>query len=271
VKELVEWKKLDELEQFVMSETGSLYLGTSGLVLPYRNRQDYPPELEGQSRIAVYGKFFNSIEVNSIFYKLPRTATVAQWAGSVGKDFRFTFKLWKQITHSPGLNFSEPDLDQYFKVIDGAGEKRGSILVQFPASVKPPLFKKVDSLLANLQERNLGQWAIAVEFRSSLWYTGQTYDMLNAYNAAIVFHDKSDSESPQPELDASNVYLRFHGPGGNYKGSYDQGLLYEYAGYVAEWLAAGKTVYVYFNNTMGAALDNLRTLERFLKEDFSNE
>ena len=245
-----------------------LYLGTSGMVLPYKNSQAYPAAFEGWSRLRVYGTLFNSIEINSIFYKLPRAATVAQWSSSVGEDFRFTFKLWKQITHNKGLHFEESDIEKYFEVIDGARDKRGCILVQFPGSVKQALVERVDSLLSSMHQANRSNWPIAVEFRHNSWYTEETYELLNAYDAALVFHDKAGSASPQPAPDAAHVYLRFHGPGGNYKGSYDQGLLFEYAGYISEWLNDGKTVYVYFNNTMGAALENLRTLEKFLKEEF---
>lgn len=254
----------------MMHMNGSLYLGTSGLVLPYKNRQAYPLEFEGKSRLSVYGTLFNSIEINSIFYKLPRLATVEQWSSSVGEDFRFTFKLWKQISHSPALNFDAADLEKYFQVIAGAEQNRGCILVQFPPSVKVPLFNNVASLLSNMQELNENNWPVAVEFRSPAWYSERTYELLNQYNMAMVYHDKSGSQSPHQQLEADHIYLRFHGPGGNYRGSYDQGFLYEYAGYVWEWMSAGKTVYVYFNNTMGAALENLQTLERFIREDYLN-
>lgn len=243
-----------------------LYLGTSGLVLPYKNSQAYPPAFEGWSRLRIYGTLFNSIEINSIFYKLPKASTVVQWSSSTDDHFRFTFKLWKQITHNKLLHFAKSDLEKFFEVIDGARDKQGCILVQFPASVKQPMFGKVESLLSCMQEINRHNWPIAVEFRDISWYNGQTYELLNAYGAAMVFHDKAGSVSPHPALAAVHVYLRFHGPGGNYKGSYDQGLLFEYAGYISEWLNEGKTVYVYFNNTMGAALENLRTLEKFMQE-----
>ncbi|WP_439583035.1 DUF72 domain-containing protein [Dyadobacter bucti] len=251
-----------------MNNDGSFYLGTSGLVLPFKNKQSYPAEFEGKSRLNVYGTLFNSIEINSIFYKLPRLATVRQWSDAVSKDFRYTFKLWKQISHSPTLNFDPADLQRYFQVIAGAEKKRGCILVQFPPSVKVSLFKSVASLLSGMQDFNENKWPVAVEFRSPSWYSEHTYELLNDYNAALVYHDKSGSQPPLQPMEADHIYLRFHGPGGNYRGSYDQGLLYEYAGYVREWMSAGKTVYVYFNNTMGAALDNLQTFEKFLREEY---
>ena len=57
------------------------------------------------------------------------------------------------------------------------------------------------------------------------------------------------------------VYLRFHGPGGSYRGSYEEDFLYEYAGYIKDWMAEGKVVYSYFNNTMGNAVGNLFKLK----------
>ncbi len=246
-----------------MSE-GKLYIGTSGIVLPYKNQLAYPEALKGLSRLSVYSTIFNSLEVNSIFYKLPRPATVARWAESVNKEFRFTFKLGKQVTHSPQLDFDKADLVKYFEVITAARENAGCLLVQFPPSVKCGFFKKVRALLSGIQQLNDGAWPIAVEFRSPCWYTDETYELLNQQRAAIVYHDKWGSESPQPNLDADYIYLRFHGPRGDYKDSYDPGILHEYAAYVNDWMHSGKSVFVYFNNTIGDALGNARTLVKLI-------
>lgn len=244
-------------------------MGTSGILLPYKNQKQYPAEFQGMSRLQVYGHIFNSLEVNSIFYKLPRAATVAQWGASVPEAFRFTFKLWKQITHTPGLHFNAADVASFLDVIAAAGAHRGCILVQFPPSLKYSAFPKLAELLSVLSEQIGGQWALAVEFRDRSWYRPETYDLLDEFGAALVYHDKNGSQSPQQELESSTIYLRFHGPDGNYRGSYDQGLLYEYAGYIRQWREDGKTVYVYFNNTAGDALGNLQTLYEYLLDDFS--
>lgn len=243
-----------------------LYIGTSGIVVPYKNQLAYPEALKGLSRLSVYSTIFNSLEVNSIFYKLPRPATIAQWSESVSEEFRFTFKLWKQITHSPRLDFNNTDLVKYFEVIVPAREKAGCLLVQFPASVKCGFIKKVGALLSDIQELNDGVWPVAVEFRSPCWYKDETYELLNQHHASLVYHDKWGSESPQPDLEADQVYLRFHGPRGDYKGSYDPGLLHEYAGYVMDWMHSGKSVFIYFNNTIGDALGNAQALRASIRE-----
>jgi uncharacterized protein YecE (DUF72 family) len=58
-------------------------------------------------------------------------------------------------------------------------------------------------------------------------------------------------------------YLRYHGPKGDYRGSYTGAFLREEARKIATWRGAGKDVYVYFNNTAGDALANARALQRF--------
>ncbi len=79
-------------------ETNNFYSGISGLVLPVPKAQ-YPPEFQDNSRLQYYASLFNSLEVNSIFYKLPRSSTIANWVESVPDNFRFTFKLSKTVTH----------------------------------------------------------------------------------------------------------------------------------------------------------------------------
>jgi uncharacterized protein YecE (DUF72 family) len=60
------------------------------------------------------------------------------------------------------------------------------------------------------------------------------------------------------------VYLRFHGPEGNYRGGYTQTLLAAWAERITRWLSEQKKVYVYFNNTIGDALNDLGTLKALL-------
>ncbi|HVW98885.1 MAG TPA: DUF72 domain-containing protein, partial [Candidatus Babeliaceae bacterium] len=108
-------------------------------------------------------------------------------------------------------------------------------------------------------------WQAAVEFRHASWYQDKTYYLLDRYQMGMVIHDMPASATPLMETEVDFIYLRFHGPGGRYNGSYSDDFLQEYAGYVQDWLADGKTVYAYFNNTMGAAVQNLAVLNSMVK------
>ena len=196
------------------------------------------------------------------FTSYPGAATVANWTTMVPADFRFTFKLWKEITHQKQLVFNPDAVEKFFMVIDHIGDKKGCVLVQFPPSVKVDLVPQFESLLSAITEMNKG-WKIAVEFRHSSWYREDVYQLLSNYGAGLVYHDKTGSSTPLIEPTGDFVYQRFHGPGGDYKGSYDDGFLYEYSLYIQEW-REDKTVYVYFNNTAGDALKNLNLLLRYV-------
>ncbi|RWY57456.1 DUF72 domain-containing protein [Mucilaginibacter gilvus] len=247
-----------------MENEAKYYSGTSGLVLPVPNKLSYPPGYQDKSRLAYYGSLFNSIEVNSSFYKVPMAATVRKWAADVPDDFRFTFKLWREITHNKGLVYKPEDVTRFMEVIGQAGEKKGSLLVQFPASITIANRTQMEKLLQDLNRANTAEWDIAVEFRNNTWYRDDIYSMLHGYQMSLVLHDMPKSAPPMLEQDVPFVYLRFHGPGGGYRGSYADEILSEYAGYITEWLEEGKTVYTYFNNTMGDALKNLITLNEYV-------
>ena len=88
---------------------------------------------------------------------------------------------------------------------------------------------------------------------------------MDAYGATIVIHDKSRVAPPHMTFKSKAMYIRFHGPQGDYRGTYDEAFLHEYAAYIYEWLVEGKSVFVYFNNTMGKAFDNLKKLNEYVR------
>ncbi len=243
----------------------NFYSGTSGVVLPVPNKLSFPPEFQDKSRLTYYASLFNSVEINSSFYKIPMPSTVQKWAESVPQNFRFTFKLWKGITHNKSLDFKVEDVNQFMQVIANVGNKKGCLLVQFPPSLKIASLHQLEKLMLAIQnvdpEKN---WKTAFEFRDKSWYCEQTDDLLSSYDMGMVLHDKSAATSPLLEPATAFVYLRFHGPGGNYRGSYDDDFLYEYAQYIKYWQSEGKSVYLYFNNTMGDATKNLKSLNDFV-------
>ncbi|MBL4676779.1 MAG: DUF72 domain-containing protein [Mucilaginibacter sp.] len=238
------------------------YGGTSGLQISLPKR-DFPATHADKSRLAFYGIHENSIEINSSFYKLPQLKTVQRWAGEVPLAFKFTFKLWKEITHQKGLLFDADKVHAFMAAVAGAQEKKACLLVQLPPGLQVSAFLQLQELLAVLGAYD---WRIAVEFRHLSWYNDVVYRYLNTHGIAMVIQDMPRSATPLEVTVENFVYLRFHGPSGNYKGSYSESFLAEYASYITEWQAEGKTVYAYFNNTAGAALANLHFLKSCLEK-----
>ncbi|MEO6636775.1 MAG: DUF72 domain-containing protein [Ginsengibacter sp.] len=240
------------------------YSGTSGLNLPV-TRSQYPDEFQGTSRLQYYASLFNSLEVNSIFYKLPRSSTLLNWAESVPGNFRFTCKVSKSITHVKDLQFSTQDIDDFIKTVESIGDKKGCLLAQFPPSLKVEKLDQLQNLLETLGEAtHKTNWNLAIEFRDPSWYEREVQELLKEYNAAMVIQDIPKSATPLNFVGGDFVYLRFHGPEPRYRGSYSDDFLKQYAGYINHWLKEKKTIYAYFNNTVGPAAENLQTLLKYV-------
>jgi uncharacterized protein YecE (DUF72 family) len=243
----------------------SFFAGTSGLVLPVPNKAGYPQEYQEKSRLCFYSSIFNSIEVNSSFYKIPMASTITRWASDVPNTFKFTFKLFQEITHAKDLQYDSEHIYRFMETINHVGNKKGCLLVQFPPKFAFQSIMKLGELLTDLRLANAGLWNIAVEFRNISWYNETVYDLLKENNIGMVIQDLPSSATPISNQSANFIYLRFHGPQGGYRGSYPDDFLSEYSDYIKEWMDEGKTVYVYFNNTMGNAFNNLVTLKDYVQ------
>ncbi|RZL48382.1 MAG: DUF72 domain-containing protein [Pedobacter sp.] len=245
------------------------YSGTSGLLLPVPNKSHYPAEFQEKSRLCYYASLMNTIEINSSFYKIPQAATLKKWASDVPSEFCFTFKLFKDITHQKDLLFDAALVEKFMHVISHVGHKKACLLVQFPPSVRIGHLGQLRNLMTVLKMNDpLHTWRIAFEFRHVSLYVDEVYELLESYQIGMVIHDKTPAQSPLLDLHSDFVYLRFHGPGGNYRGSYADDVLYEYASYVSDWLEEGKKVFVYFNNTMGEAHANLNLLRQLVSKHY---
>ena len=247
------------------SSTDLFFFGTSGLVLPF-NKSQYPTEFKDKSRLQYYASLFNSIEFNNTFYKLPQPATVNNWAESVPDDFKFTFKVPKSITHSQDLESGLCDVANFLSVVENAGHKKGSLLAQFPPSLTIEQIEPFKKLLHLFVEESKGSlWKLAVEFRHPSWQEPQVYQLLQDFKASLVLHDMKNSPLQIPSVDDDFIYLRLHGPEPRYRGSYSDEFLKQLAESIGEWIDEGRTVYAYFNNTVGDAFNNVQTLKNYVK------
>jgi uncharacterized protein YecE (DUF72 family) len=242
----------------------TFFSGLSGIELPVPKYQ-FPPVYQKASRLTYYSSLFNTVEINSSFYKIPMNRTVQRWASSVDENFKFTFKLFGEITHAKNLNFDVVHLVRFIRTINDVGEKKACLLVQFPPSLESRNIQQLESLLKSIKLYDSNNsWNVAVEFRNKGWYNQDVYDLIDHYKSVIVIHDIPASPTPFINIQAGFIYLRFHGPTGNYRGSYTDAFLIEYAEYIKEWISDGKIVFVYFNNTAGDAFNNLSSLNKFV-------
>ena len=244
------------------TKRGTVWIGTSNIVVP-GSKKDFPGAFQSTSRLTYYASLFNSLEINSSFYKVPRPQTFERWSSEVPETFKFTVKLWKQVTHVKLLKFRLQDIDFFMKAANRVdNRKKGCLLIQFPPSITVDYLKKLETLLRRIDKTNPGgAWRKCVEFRHKSWYTAEVYTLLNKYEAALVLHDMPSSKIAVEKAPVVFVNLRFHGIKGDYRGSYSAEHLQQYGRRINRWIKQGKDVYAYFNNTIGDAFNNARLLK----------
>ena len=243
---------------------GVFRIGTSGIVVP-GSKETFPVQFQNKSRLNYYSSLFNTLEVNASFHKLPMPATFQKWSNDVPDDFLFTLKIWKEITHIKKLKTDLSNIDTFLDAADNIGSKKGCLLIQFPGSITLDYYSEVEQILLKVQEkdkRNL--WRKAVEFRNTSWYVGEGNELINSIGGSMVRHDMPKSKNMSIEDNADFAYFRFHGPAGDYRGSYSNEFLQQQAEKMNFYLNKGKEVFAYFNNTMGNAFQNAMDLRAMI-------
>ena len=232
-------------------------IGTSGYVYRDWRRRFYPQALGARGWLPYYAATFDTVELNSPFYRLPRAATFRGWAAAVPPSFVFAVKASRFLTHVKRLNEPGPPVTLFLRRAQGLGGALGPVLIQLPSTFHLRL-DRLDGLLRVLARRPHVRWVL--EVRHASWLVDPVFERLARANVALCLHDWKEQPVSGP-LTADFVYVRRHGTRRRYGGSYTDAMLSADAARVREWTRGGRDVYVYFNNDgRAAAVRNARRL-----------
>jgi len=239
---------------------GKVRIGTSGFSYKHWKGVLYPDDVPQRKWLEHYATQFDTVELNSTFYHLPKAATCEGWRERTPPGFLFAVKLSRFITHRKDLVEADEPLATFLDRVGRLGERLGPVLVQLRPGLKADA-ARLDAFLALCPAAR--RWA--VEFRNPSWLTDEVYGVLERHGAALVIHDMLP-DHPR-ETTAGWTYLRFHGAGRRYGGCYPRQRLAAEAARIAAWAARGLAVYAYFNNDAdGHAVANARDLARFVDD-----
>lgn len=217
-------------------------IGTSGWCYPHWRGPFYPPEVGPARMLEWYQRYFDTVEVNNLFYRLVDPRVVAGWGAATPPGFLFSVKGSRFITHMKKLKDPGPALARYLPTIAPLGRKLGPILFQLPRGWRLDLGRLAAFLDALPPRRRY-----AFELRDESWHQPEVYALLRRHGAAFCIWDLGGTQSPR-ELTARFAYLRLHGPGGPYQGSYSRARLATWARRLREWGGGLDNIYVYFDN-----------------------
>lgn len=238
----------------------NLYIGCSGFYNNDWKGSLYPKDAPSKDFLSLYSKTFNSVEINSTFYRKPTSKTLLKWYDETPDDFKFFIKIPKAITHINRLENSKEEIAAFCDHIQSnLKDKLAGFLYQFPPSFKNTaenterIINSIDHIFLNV-----------IEFRDISWWQKDIFDILQQHN--IVFSSVSfpgnlpeDFIINHPEI----LYYRLHGKPVLYKSEYSEPFLDELAEKIRN---SQQTAFVFFNNTWGtSAITNSLYLKSILE------
>jgi uncharacterized protein YecE (DUF72 family) len=238
---------------------GKIHIGTSGWSYKHWRGTFYPPNIKTVSEFSYYQDHFDTVELNNSFYRLPPPETFDTWRKFTGPTFVFAVKANRFLTHAKKLIVDGNSIDRMFGSFIRLRKKLGVILFQLPPRWKVNAIRLEDFIRALPKG-----YRYAFEFREQSWYNEEVYSILRRFNCAFCIYELNYHTSPL-EITADFIYIRLHGPGNKYQGSYNDEELHHWATMIRKWRRQGKDVYVYFDNDeAGFAAFNALALKKIL-------
>ena len=243
------------------SPPGHARVGCSGWQYQHWRGDFYAADLPQTRWLEHYTTIFDTVEINNSFYRLPEADTFARWRARVPMRFLFAVKASRYLTHMKKLKDPEEPIERLFSRMRALGGRLGPVLYQLPPGFKAD----PDRLEHFLQALPRGTRHV-LEFRDPSWYSDRVYALLERYRVSLCLHDMQRSATGQLRVGPS-VYVRFHGPSGQYHGGYPLDRLRGWAEWLRAQLTAGTDVFAYFNNDVGGhAPRDAVTLRGMLEE-----
>jgi uncharacterized protein YecE (DUF72 family) len=227
-------------------------IGCSGWNYADWRERLYPKGLPQSRWLEHYATFFDTVEVNATFYRLPRREAVARWVEQTPAGFTFAVKASRYLTHLRRLTDLGGGIERFYERIEPLvrSPKLGPVLWQLPAN-----FHRDDERLTNALEA-LPRGRHCFEFRHESWFAPDVYDLLRAHDVALVIGDDPRRPFQTHELTADWTYVRFHRGRRGRNGNYSQSELEEWRSRIAAWRTRVE-VFAYFNNDWeGYAVQN---------------
>ncbi|MEA2163240.1 MAG: hypothetical protein QOK37_1367 [Thermoanaerobaculia bacterium] len=253
-------------------------VGPAGWSYPDWEGIVYPPHRSKFDHLAYLASFFDTIEINSPFYRIPPPSHAKSWVRRVSANphFKFTTKIFRGFTHD-AEELRADDIKAFRDYLDPLAEadRLGAVLVQYPWSFRNS--EESRDRLAQLFSGFAG-FPLALEVRHSTFQNPELFRFLDQHNVAWVNIDQPlfhDSVKPSDTMTGPVGYVRLHGR--NYEKWFAHGESWERYNYLysseelTPWstriraMAEQKETYVITNNHFrGQAIINAVELEESL-------
>jgi uncharacterized protein YecE (DUF72 family) len=234
-------------------------IGCAGWSIPAQHRAAFG---DGDSGLARYASRLDAVEVNSSFYRSHQRRTYERWAASVPRNFRFSIKMPKSITHDAGLRGAMGLLDAFLDEVGGLGSRLGGVLVQLPPSLAFDA-RVASRFFRGLRDRtDVPVW---VEPRHASWASARVLDLFDECGLERVAADPAKFAGfDTPTGAGATRYWRWHGSPRVYYSAYSDADLDRLTAMVRARGAVRSTWCIFDNTAAGHAVaDALRLRQGF--------
>lgn len=174
-----------------MSGEQSIRIGTSAFTAVGWPGTFYPADLKPADYLTYYAQHFDTVEVDSTFYRVPSRSMVAGWYAKTPEGFIFAAKVPQTITHEQVLVACDGELKKFLAAMEPLQEKLGPLLLQFPYFNRKA-FGSVDGFLERLRpflKALPKDIRFAVEVRNKAWLMPKLLDLLREQRVALALID----------------------------------------------------------------------------------
>ena len=219
---------------------------------------------DASSHLARYATRFDTVEINSSFYRPHQQKTYARWAATVPPDFRFSVKLPRTITHDARLIDVDEAIARFCNEVAGLGEKLGAVLVQLPPSLRFEA-EIAEKFFATLRRSTAAP--VACEPRHPSWFRPDVDELwLSCLITRVAADPARCPDASQVGRVGSLRYWRWHGSPRMYYSEYDHAVLKQLAAQLRLHAEAGRTAWCMFDNTaLGHAVTDAIRLRELLE------
>lgn len=184
----------------------NLHVGTMGWSYSFWKGKFYPENLGSEGFLTFYAKQFDTVEVDSTFYHIPRAETVANWKQQTPEKFLFSLKFPQKITHFKRLQNCQEDTRVFLERASLLEEKLGALLLQLPPMFQLHQLPLIRDYLKNLPK----EYHYVIEVRHKSLLNDELYDLLREQNVALAWIDAPKMPLAD-ELTADFLYVRWEG------------------------------------------------------------
>ncbi len=251
-------------------------VGTSGYSYEDWRGSFYPVDLPANKMLEYYIQYFQTVELNSTYYAIPKISTFQRLTEKTPAQFEFIIKVHQETTHRRQEN--EKVIKQLVEAVKPLSDqnKLHGFLAQFPYSFK----NNEESRHYLVQTKSfLGDYPLFVEFRNYTWLSSSLPDFLKENNIGYVNVDEPPLRGllPKQDLVTNEIgYIRLHGRNeqdwwngqgsARYDYEYTEQELREWLIHISNILKKTFKTYIFFNNhPTGKAVKNAEQMMAILK------